>query len=265
MKTIKLAILASVMALAAVPAFAADMALKAPPPAVASGAGAGWYVGLGVEGALASSSVSGTNFAGISASNLTADGGTLGVDVGYIWNNCVMGTWCQLELDGKWQNISGTNGVGSVNSQYSVSEEVDVGVQPLTTILAALNLQNPFPTFNPSSLLPSAIAVATTPREYVGFVADEMQINGTFGSASGQTWAFAPGVKTGYRWATLNAAGTPNGGSLNVYAEILFPTRGATISNVFAAGGPPISLNSSAGMSDIYLAGIHYDFGIPSR
>jgi hypothetical protein len=262
-----IAVAAVMSTLLAVPSHAADMATKAAPqnPFVGTASSAGWYVGLGVEGDVAASNVSGSNFAGITSSNLTAGGGSMGLDVGYIWNNCLLGTWCQLELDGTWQNVAGTAAVGSVNSQYSISEEFDVGAQLVDTITSYLNLNTSFPTFNPTNLLPAAAKVNTAPREYFGFVLDEMNLNGSFGSANGQTWAVAYGPKTGYRWQTLGSNGSPNGGSLNVYAEVLFANRGVTIDNLFAAGGAPISLNSSAEMSTLYRMGVHYDFGIAGK
>jgi hypothetical protein len=269
MRTIKAMIIAAALASTSTAALAADMPLKAPPYAApfATPTSSGWYVGAGTEGGVASSSISGTTFPSLTGGNLTADGASVGIDTGYIWGNCLLQTWCQIEVDLKYQNIGGSMGSGSVNSRWSVSEEFDVGAQVFQTILAAVgDLGVNFPTFNPSGLLPANVAVATIPRQYFGFVADEYEIGGTFGSASGQTWGFAPGVTTGYRWQTLGTNGQPNDGSLKIYAKIEWPTKGVDLSGVFAGpGGAPLAVSANAEMSTLYLVGIHYDFGIAGR
>lgn len=265
MKLFKIA-LAAALALAT-PAFAADMATKAAPLPFITANGSGWYLGAGTEAALAASSVSGSNFPGLTSSNFYAAGATVGVDVGYIWGNCFAGTWCQVEVDGKYQNIGGSTATGSVQSLWSMSQEFDVGASLFQTLFAAVgNLGTNFPTFNPTQLLPSAVAVAATPRQYFGIVLQESEVSGTFGSADGQTWNVAFGPKTGYRWQTLGTNGQPNDGSLNIYAEILFANRGADLTGVFSAPGKaPLAVTGAAEMSTMYLAGIHYDFGIPGR
>lgn len=246
-------------------ALAADMPLKAPPyiqPFAPSGSG--WYIGVGTEAGVAASSISGTTFPSLTGGNLTSDGGAVGVDAGYIWSNCLLQTWCQIEVDLRYQNIGGSMGGASVNSLWSVREEFDVGAQVFQTVLAAVgNIGVSFPTFNPSGMLPANIAVATIPRQYVGFIADEYEIGGNFGSASGQTWGFAPGVTTGYRWQTLGTNGLPNNGSLKIHADIEWPTKGADLTGVFAgAGGAPLAVTASASMQTLYRVGIQYDFGI---
>jgi hypothetical protein len=244
------------------------MPLKAPPYAQPFAPnGAGWYVGVGTEAGVAASSITGTTFPNLTGGNLTSDGGAVGVDVGYIWSSCLLQTWCQIEVDFRYQNIAGSMGGASVNSLWSVREEFDVGAQVFQTLVAAVgNLGVSFPTFNPSGMLPANIAVATIPRQYVGFVLDEYEIGGNFGSATGQTWGLAPGVTTGYRWQTLGTNGLPNGGSLKIHADIEWPTKGADLNGVFAApGGAPLQVSASASMQTLYRVGIQYDFGISSR
>jgi hypothetical protein len=258
-------LLAAVAFFIAAPAFAADMPLKAPPYIQPfAPAGSGWYLGVGTDAAVASSSVNGSAFPNLTGGNLTSDGGAVGVDAGYIWSNCLLQTWCQIEVDLRYQNISGSMGGASVNSLWSIREEFDVGAQVFQTILAAVgNVGISFPTFNPSGMLPANIAVATIPRQYLGFILDEYEIAGTFGSASGQTWGLAPGVTTGYRWQTLGTNGLPNNGSLKIHADIEWPTKGADLTGVFAApGGAPLQVSASASMQTVYRVGIQYDFGV---
>ena len=200
---------------------------------------------------------------GITGGGLSAAGGTIDIDAGYIWGACILNTWCQIEIDGQYANITGSTAVGTISSQWASTQEFDIGADVIQTVLALLpNAQNPFPSFNPSSLLPANIAVATTPRGYVGFKQGEFLVNGNVGQAGGQTWAYAPGVTSGFRWQTLGTNGAPNGGSIKVFADIMWPTRGVSISNVFGIGGAPIVTQASAAMNTIYVAGVHYDFGI---
>jgi hypothetical protein len=264
MRFLKTSIILAAAAAFATSAFAADMPTKAPPGAFATAASSGWYIGAGTEGSIAASDVSGTAFS-LTGGNLTAGGGSVVGDVGRIWNACIGGTWCQVEVDGKYQNIGGANTVGSVNSRWAVSAELDVGAEVVNQFFAAIgsNLNNPFPTFNPTSLLPAAVNVAATPRPYFGIVGQGTEINGTFGSLQGQTFNFSFGPKTGYRWQTLGTNGLPNNGSLNVYAQILFANKGVDMNGLFAtAGGTPLGVHASAEMTTWYMAGIHYDLGI---
>ena len=230
--------------------------------------GAGLYIGVGTSAAVASENVSGNVFSlpGVTGGGMTAAGGTVDVDVGYIWGRCVLNTWCQVEADAKYANIIGSNAVGTLSTQWAFTQEFDLGADVLQTILALLpSASLPFPTFNPSTLLPANIAVATTPRGSFGFKQEELLLSGSVGQAGGQTWAYAPGVTSGFRWQTLGTNGLPNGGSIKVFADVLWPMKGVSIANVFGVGGAPIVTQASATLDTLYVAGIHYDFGIGGR
>ena len=98
----KILICGAMLASLCAPAFAADMALKAPPQSTfAANSTGGWYFGIGTEGIVGASNVSGNAFTGLSSTNLTAGGGSLGIDIGRIWSTCILQTWCQLEVDGR--------------------------------------------------------------------------------------------------------------------------------------------------------------------
>jgi hypothetical protein len=243
-------------------AFAADLGVaplfKAPP---STGDLSGGYVGFGTEAAVASANVSGNVF----PSNLTASGGAIGGDLGYVWNVCFLKSWCQVELDGKYQNISATGAGGSVASHWSVSGEFDIGADVIQTLGTYFpNLNTVFPSFNPTTLLPAAAVgnVSVTPKGYVGFKGELYGITGTVGSASGQTVSFGPGVTAGWRWQTLTN-GTPNGGSLKVFADTMWLNRGVDVTGVFAQpGGAPINVQSHNGLNTLFRVGVHYDFAV---
>lgn len=254
-------------------AHAADLPAKAPAkfvsPFVPNAAG-GWYVGIGTSAGVANANVGGNNLFAPSlvGGNLVADGAGVDVVGGYIRNGGPLGTWWRVELGGSYQNISGGTPAGSVNSRWRLTQEADVGADILQSVFSAVgNLGGLSSTF--SSLnsfvpaLPSNVAVVGTPRQYVGFVAEEFQLAGTFGAASGQTWGFAPGVKTGWLWELPGKDGkTPNGNALEVFAEVLWPTTGATFDNVFAANGAPLTIGPAVKEGTQYIAGVHYLFGL---
>ena len=157
--------------LLAMPAHAADMAVKAPP----SGPVSGWYVGIGSTAAVAQSNVSGTNVfaSSLATGSLTAAGGSIDVAIGYITGKY------KVEFDGSWQNIQGSTSVAAtpttsaasawVASRWSASQEVGVNFNLLQTIAAVIPSLSgiAFPSFTP--VIPNNIAVlnAASPVQYV--------------------------------------------------------------------------------------------------
>ena len=77
---------AAAMLAAAAPAFAADMPLKAPPPVPFTSGASGYYWGVGPYAGVAQSNVSGSNLfaTSLASSNLTASGGGVSFDLGYL-------------------------------------------------------------------------------------------------------------------------------------------------------------------------------------
>lgn len=248
----------------ATPAVAADL-VKA--PAIPANPfltvnGSGFFFGVVGEGGVASGTVNGLSFPALTGGSLTADGGSVGGSVGYIWGNCFGGSWCQVEAKALYQNISGGNSAGGVNSTWDIRGEADVGVQALNMLSSVLpSLSSGFPTFNPSGLLPANVNVAANPRQYVGVTVDALQIGGNFGAATGQSWVVAPGAITGFRWQTLGSNGQPNGGSLNIYAQVQWLQRGVEFNNVFAAGGAPVTEAAAGSLDTMFKAGLELDFG----
>jgi hypothetical protein len=267
--------LASLLVALASPALAQTAPVATPAPLVTKGpylsspftltSSSGFYVGIGTSAAVAASNVSGNviTIPGLTGGNVSAAGGTIDVDFGYIWGHCILGTWCQVEIDGKYTNIDGNTAVGNIAYRWGITEEFDIGADVIQTILAAFpSLSNPFPTFSPTGLLPANVAVATTPRGYFGVINGDYLVSGNVGQSGGQTWIDAPGVTTGFRWQTLGSTGKPNGGSLKVYADVMWGTKALNISNVFGAGGGPIVTQPNAALNTMYVVGLHYDFGI---
>ena len=224
--------------------------------------GSGWYVGIGTQAGVAATNVSGTNLLAtdLATGNLNATGGAVGGGFGYISTlPALNGLRWQFENNAFYQNITASVGPVSVASRWSLTQELDVSFAAFQTISNAIgNLGVSFPTFAPA--LPSNIAVATTPWQFVGFKIEEFGLQGNFFQAGGASVGWAPGLTAGFRWQTLNAQGKPNDGSIKLYADVFWPQRGTTFDNVLGPGAPVVT--GTAKFTTQYWAGIKYDFGI---
>lgn len=253
-----------------VPAFAADMAVKAisPVPYVAPTT---WFIGVLTEADVAQSNVSGTNaFAtSLASGNLTATGGSIGGRVGFIGSGAI--GWYRGLLTAEWANISGTNAVGatattsaasaSIASRWSSTQEFDIGVEWLQRVLAALPTLgnvNLFPTITP---ITPTVPVGT-PKQYIGVGLKEAGISGSFGMANGTTVGVYPMVTGGFIWPTLGTNGKPNGGAIDASAGIAFPVKGFSMGNVFATNGAPLTFGAGANLGTQYWTRLSYDFGL---
>jgi hypothetical protein len=259
------------MAALGVTAHAADLSVaplyKAP---FVPGSAGGCYIGFGTSAGVANGSTGGTNLfaTGLVGGSLVADGATVDAVGGCIKNGGPLGTWWRAQLGASYQNITGSTPAGSINSRWQFTEEGDVGANILSGIFSAIgNVGNLSSTFTALSgfvpALPSNVVTVGTPQQYIGAVAQEFPLNGSFGAASGQTWAFAFGAKTGWIWELPGKDGkTPGGNALEVYAEVLWPTQGATFNNVFASNGTPLTIGPAVKMDTEYFAGVRYLFGL---
>ena len=263
----KILLLTMALVALAAPAYAADMAVKAPPPAPV---GSGWYVGILTEADVAQSKVSGNNLfaSSLVTGDLTATGGSIGGVVGYISRN--PNFWYRLQATGEWSNISGTNSVGatatagaataSVASRWSSTLEADVGFEWLRALydrLPALPAIS-FPTFTPLTP-PDTIGL---PRQYVGGGLKIAGLSGNFGAATGQTVGLYPFLSTGFIWQTVNAAGQSDGGSLDASAGVAVPVKGLQFNNVFATNGAPLTVNSGINLGTQYWTRLTYNFRV---
>ena len=233
------------------------------------GSAGGWYIDIGTSMGVANSSIGGNNLfvTGLVGGSLVADGASIDGGVGYVRNGGPLGTWWQLRLGASYQNISGGLPSGSVSSRWRVSEEADIGADIFQQALSAIGnvggVSTVFSSLNGFvPALPTNVSVGASPRQYVGFVLEESQLQGSFGAASGQTWMIAPGVKTGWVWQTLGKDNKPNGNALEVFAQVTWPTQGATFNNVFAANGTPLTIGPAVKEGTEYRAGIDYKFGL---
>jgi len=263
----KLLLLTMALTALAVPALAADLPLKAP---AATAAGSSWFVGILTEADVAQSSVSGTNvFAtSLASGNLTATGGAVGGEVGYV-GHCAIG-WCRGKLTGEWSNITGTNTVqatattsaasAAIASRWAATQEFDIGFEWLQKIYAALPTLpvTNFPTFTP---IPPTVPVGA-PRQYVGVGLKEAGISGSFGNANGTTVGAYPMITGGFIWPTLGTDGKPNGGAIDASAGVAFPVKGFTMGNAFATNGAPLTLSAGANLGTQYWTRLSYEFGL---
>jgi hypothetical protein len=266
-----LGILGGLALLTSTAAVAADMPVKAPVAPVPYLSGTTWYVGVLTEADVAQSNVSGTNvFAtSLASGNLTATGGSIGGEVGFIGNGAI--GWYRGKLTGAWANISGSNSVGptattsaataAIASRWSSTQEFDVGVEWLQRIMAAL------PTLGNVNLFPTITPITPTvpvgaPKQYIGVGIKEAGISGTFGAANGTTVGVYPMVTGGFIWPTLGTNGKPNGGAIDASAGIAFPVKGFTMGNAFATNGAPLTFGAGANLGTQYWTRLSYEFGL---
>lgn len=249
----------------AAPAFAADMAVKALPSAPFTG-GSGWYWGIGTYGGVASSNVNGSGLlvTNLVSSNVNASGGGVDGALGYIHGNTAVvgfGNWYRFEAEAAYQNIQGAVGGNSVASRWSATQEADIGADILLGITSIIgNGAINWPTLTPPAL-PTNIQVGI-PKQYVGVILREFGLDGNVGAVHGTTVGIAPGVKTGFLYPTLGKDGTPNGGAVDLWASVTWNSRGATLGNVFAANGAPLTFNAGVNQGTTYLVGIRADFAV---
>ena len=266
MRALKIAAVAALLAAFATMAHAADippLPLKAQPLAQSAATG-GFYWGVGTSAAVAQSSVSSNLLAtALVNGNVTADGGTVDGEIG--WVGSIAGYWTRFAVEGSYENVTATVAAGNVSasiaSRWAVTERADVGAEIVQTIVAAIpgfsNFQSAFPTL--AAVAPPGVSVGT-PMQYFGGILREEGLQGNIGTVSGTTALIAPGVETGWIWPTLNAAGKPNGGAVDIFAQVDWPTKGLQVNNLFATGGAPMIASGSATIGTEYRAGIHVLF-----
>lgn len=254
------AIAALALGLSAVPALAADMPVKAQPTPFVAVNGSGFYWGVGTSSRLADATAnSNLLVANLATGNTKAAGQSIDGEIGWIWGNASLAgfaNWARVYASASYQNVAGGVVVPgasiSVVSRWSAQQGVDVNFDVFQYVLNIFNWQNPFPTFSPQ--LPSNIAVASSPRQYVGAFVTEVGLGGNVGAATGTSWAVAGGVRTGYLWQLLGTNGKPNGMALDAGVQVAWMPRGTTFSNVFAANGAPLAVNPTVNMGTTYSA-----------
>ncbi len=264
MRALRIAALMAATALTSI-AYAADMPVKALAPVgpFQSYNGSGLYFGLGSTAKVADSSVNGNLLANnLVTGNVMAAGGTVDFEMGYIWGNASLSgfaNWARVYSDVSYQNITGgisaPGNDATVVSRWSAQQGVDINADLVAYVLSALNLKNPFPAFTPQP--PANISVASTAHQYVGAFATEQGLKGNIGAAAGSSWDWAFGVRTGWLWQTLNAAGKPNGLAFDTGLQVAWMPKGVQFDNVFATNGATIVGHPSVTMGTTYGVYVH--------
>ena len=256
-------VFASILAMFAAPAFAADLPIMTKgglPLAYPYSGGSGFYGGIntfgGVAQATSSSSVLATT--SLATGNLTAAGGAVGGTVGFTAGTSNL--WWAVEASGDWMNVtagtsSGVTGSPSatMDSRWSAEEVFKLGGSLQLNFINAANILGfNFPTFSLPAT-PNGIAVAASPHPYIMAGVKEFGISGTIGTAGGTTVGVAPLVGAGTISSIINAQGQPTGLALDLFAEVVFADKGLSLNNVFGTSGPVVNANLT--MNRQYWAG----------
>jgi hypothetical protein len=262
----KYLLLTTALAALALPAYAADMPVKAPPvvsPFI-NWTGSGWFWEFGTYAGVAQSSVNGSSLlvSSLVSSNITASGGGIEVGLGYIHGNTNtlgFGNWFELQGKGAYQNIQGgiqvPGGDSGFFSRWSAEQDACVGADVIAAIGSVIgNLGVNWPTWTPS--LPANVQVGI-PKQCFGGEVREFGLGGQFGGATGTTIGVAPGVITEFIYPTLGTNGLPNGGAVKLWASVDWNAKGFTFDNVFGKTG---SVGVTPGVSEgtTYRAGIDF-------
>lgn len=254
-------ILSGVLALSGIGlAQAADMPVKAAPllfDNVTSGA----YIGIETGASVANEKGSGLFANNLVSGNVTAAGGVVGGCLGYI-RGSASSAW-GVKTCADYQNIAATGviGQGTASRWNSTSEVQFYGnfFSWFQQTIGNLGVNIAFPTFVPPSLN-GGVNLAAAPHNYFAAGVKLQGISGNFGSMNGATVGVDPMVKAGAVWQTLDASGKPNGGAIDVNAEVAFFKKGVTLANVFASAGQPTSIHTEMGTT--YTGKVSYLFGI---
>lgn len=255
-------------ALLALPAFAADIPVKAraAPIVISDGFGAYFFVEAGA--AVAKSNVSGSGLFATSLVNgdLTAAGGTIGGGFGFLKGSDAFSWGGNFAFD--YANITGgiqtANGSAGVASRWSAMQTLRFsGSDPLAFLKMAfdnLGVQGfTFPTFQAPL---NAGNLSATPRTFFGVGLREAGIRGNIGDAAGVDFNVAPVVEFGAIWQALNTAGLPTGNAVEVAGYVAWPGRGKDFNNF---GTSQLALVGNANMGTTYGLKTAYKFGIPGR
>jgi hypothetical protein len=234
-------------AILAVPALAADIAVKAPAVPFLAGypfGSSGFYVGLLTEagGGPVVASVPGVNPA-----SLTTTTAGIGMNFGYAWGS--KGSLFAYAIEGK---VTATNFNGA-NAGFSVSGPVSfegtglvwTPVSTIQNVFGLLNLPNPFSNIAPFPLLPTGVTASNIQAGFgAGFRADDVTV-AFLGAGSNKVWSFSPKIE-----ADLMEQ-LSNGSAIREYVEMVFENKGVTF-------GGPRGVTSTVGTK--YLAGVAVEF-----
>ena len=220
MKT-KSLILAAALAALALPAAAADMPAKAPPPAAPSllspYSGSGPYVGFNTGG--------GGGSASMTQANVVSLQGLVGLTVGYAWSLQGGASFAAVEADFDVMNLSTGSAAGlTFNGPVDLEQRVLYGFPVQTALQMLPILGNLFGNLTLSPFQPLQPGVtATNSHMYLFAGVDEKDVSANLGGTSHKTWLIAPEVGFGNR-VQLN-----NGFAMDTSLAAQFDSRGACV------------------------------------
>jgi len=236
-------ILAAALVALAVPAFAADMPVKAPPVPFQYPQANGWYGMVGTEGGGGTVSV---NAPGVNTNSLVSNSINVNAGVGYTWQVAQNSSlWAALEGDIGYTNFNGaTPGLswhGPVEMDFRAL--ISAPIQQINAFFPSFGLAMPS-----LSSLPAGFT-AVSSRYYIAGGFDVTDNSLAFMGQNGKAWGIAP---------TLTPAGAlvqlTNGSAADIYTKIRFNENG------ICTTGP---VQSACGRANIeFLAGLKYKFGI---
>lgn len=241
MKNISCALAFSAVLLAG-PAFAADLAVKAAPPATAFFNGypygsSGLYVGLLTQGG--GGSVTAT-VPGVASASLTTTSASIGGTVGWGWGSKGSMFAYTLESSVMATNFNGANAGFSLAGPISI-DEVFMVWTPVSTIQNAfglLNIPNPFGAIAPFPTLPAGLT-ANNVQAGIGGGAVERDMTLAFqGVGSNKVWEVAPLFEV----ALMEQLS--NGSAIREFVKTDFPTKGILFGANQSSATPSTEVNA---------------------
>lgn len=239
---------AAALALSA-PAFAADMATKAPPRSALQSlfnnaypyGSSGLFFGVYTEGGGGSVNAS---VPGVGSASLTETQAGVGGTVGYAWGQKNSPVAISVEADFGWTNFNG-NTAGMSLSGPAAFEQRFVIFSPLASMLNILpNLPN-LGTVAPFPLLPVGVTATNLQVGLMGGV-DENDISADFpGLSSNQEWRVAPMI------GIVSMEQLSNGTALRTWVKTVFPERGVCtgpVATKLACGGIGQQVKAGVGL-----------------
>lgn len=226
----------AVLAVFCSPAFAADMAVKAPANAFMYPAGSGFYWGVGSAGGGGPANVS---VAGINDNRLVTNQISVYGLAGYAWQMPNSPMFTAVEGWFGYTNFNGASQGLSFSGPIAFKQRFLVGA-PMDQIAAFFPTWGlTLPTF---PVLPPGQAVVST-KAYFGGTLDENDRSLDFGAtSSGKVWGVTPGITLGV------LAQLTSGSMLDVFTQIKFNSQGQCVGNTLGLG--------CGKLGNEYLAGV---------
>lgn len=227
-----IAIIATIAAFAAAPAFAADLITKAPVLPTAYPATSGFYFGVGTMGGGGAANV---DAPGVNTNALVTNQISANVLIGYVWNVPNSKLFTALEGWFGWQNFNGNTPGFSFTGPATFTQRVKLGapLQDVAALFPSWGLTPP-----PFPPLPNG-QTATNIKPYLEVHVTEEDVTlDVLGAGSNKDWRVAPGIGVG-------AIGQLTSGSVvDVGALVTFPQKGVCVGPGTIAGQPCGSLGT---------------------